>query len=199
MNVVAQYSLAISLAALFQLRVATCQESSIPSQNWDISVWTAFSTGEEHTNTFTESQIWTAGLFVGRIVKHDAGSGLWRGNLQYGLSVAPLFLQLTPQRLHGVALQPVIFRWTSHHRLGRAVPYMELAGGAVRTRANLPSGDTSNFNFTVHGGGGVYLPTMQSQALDLGLSWSHISNANLGRQNPEFNGIELRIGYHWFK
>lgn len=199
MSVVAQYSLALLIAVLFIPIDAKCQEASIPGQNWDIGIWTAIATGEEHTNSFTESQIWSAGLFVGRIVKHEVGTGMLRGNLQYGLSVAPLFLQLRPQHLYGIALEPMIFRWNSAHRLGRAVPYIELAGGGVRTSSNLPAGDTSHFNFTAKGGGGIYLPTTSSQALDLGLRWSHISNANLGRQNPEFNGIELRLGYHWFK
>ena len=198
MSTWAQYSLALVAAVLFIPAFAKCQEASAPNQNWDIGIWSAIATGEEHTNSFTESQILTAGLFVGRIIKHEVGTGLWRGNFQYGFSVAPL-LQLRPQHLYGIALEPAIFRWNSAHSLGRAFPYIELAGGGVHTSANLPTGDTSSFNFTAKGGGGIYLPTTSTQALDLGLRWAHISNANLGRQNAEFNGIELRVGYHWFK
>jgi len=28
---------------------------------------------------------------------------------------------------------------------------------------------------------------------------SHISNANLTDFNPEFNLLQLRLGYHWYK
>jgi hypothetical protein len=41
--------------------------------------------------------------------------------------------------------------------------------------------------------------TKEHQSLDVGCRWSHISNANLGVSNPAFNGIQLSIGYHWFK
>jgi hypothetical protein len=33
----------------------------------------------------------------------------------------------------------------------------------------------------------------------VGLRWSHISNANLGVINTEFNGIQLSLAYHWYK
>jgi hypothetical protein len=41
--------------------------------------------------------------------------------------------------------------------------------------------------------------TRPRQSLDFGLHWSHISNANLGADNYEFNGIQLSIAYHIFK
>jgi len=35
--------------------------------------------------------------------------------------------------------------------------------------------------------------------LDLGLHYSHMSNANLGVRNPAFNGIEMSVGFHWLR
>lgn len=67
------------------------------------------------------------------------------------------------------------------------------------TSSNLPPGNTSKFNFTPKGGGGIYVRTRKRQSLDIGVSWSHISNANLGVDNPEFNGVQLSLAYHWFK
>jgi hypothetical protein len=61
------------------------------------------------------------------------------------------------------------------------------------------AGRTSSFNFITKGGGGLYLQTRSRQAFDIGLHWSHISNANLGAENYEFNGVQLSIAYHWFK
>jgi len=74
-----------------------------------------------------------------------------------------------------------------------------IAGGSLITTANFPVGDTSSINFSVRGGGGVRIFTSSRRSIDLGCHWLHISNANLGTRNPEFNGIQVRLGYHWFK
>jgi Lipid A 3-O-deacylase (PagL) len=190
--------LGVVLALAWASPAALCQQSSLKAPNWDLSLLTSIATGEENLNSFSEAQILKAGIFVGKTIHHELGRGWRRGSLEYAFSVAPLVLALTPERLYGVGLEPVIVRWNSLERLGPVVPYIELAGGALRTAANLPRGDTSKFNFTAKGGGGVYLRRSDREALEVGLSWSHISNANLGRRNPEFNGIELRLAYHWF-
>jgi hypothetical protein len=74
-----------------------------------------------------------------------------------------------------------------------------LAGGAIRTNANLPTGNTSNFNFTARGGGGIQIFTKPRRSVEVACRWSHISNGNLGVKNPEFNGIQVSVGYHWFR
>jgi hypothetical protein len=191
--------LAVIATTLMALQcAAACTESSAPCK-WDVAIWTGLATGEENTNSFAETQILDAGVSIARVFWSAAGHAWYTGDLEYGFSFNPLFLQLRPQALHGIAFQPLILRWNSDHLLGHASPYIELAGGAVHTNLNLPAGDTSTFNFTAQGGAGVYLPVTSRRALDLGMRWSHISNANLGIQNPEFNGIELRIAYHWLR
>jgi hypothetical protein len=39
----------------------------------------------------------------------------------------------------------------------------------------------------------------QQRYVDFACRWSHLSNANLGVRNPEFNGIQMSVGYHWLK
>ncbi len=173
--------------------------SRVTSENWDFSVWIAGETGEETSNSFAQAQIWTAGLFAGRMLTDETGKGWGRGKLEYAVDFVPAFETYGNQRTHGIGFDPVILRWNSALHTSRVSPYIELSGGGVWTPVNLPPGRTSNFNFMAKGGGGLYLRTQHRQALDLGLHWSHISNANLGADNYEFNGIQLSIAYHWFR
>src|SRR5262249_52682877 len=181
--------------ALVLPSAAVAQESA---RNWDLAVWTAGSTGEELTNSFGEAQLWSTGVFVGRMVTPEIGQRWRRGRLECGLNIIPVLVQARAQLLYGGGFEPLVFRWNSDIRLKGTHPYFELAGGALRTTGNLPSGNTSSFNFTAKGGGGLYVP-MHEHIWDFGIRWSHISNANLGATNPEFNGIELRIAYHWMR
>jgi lipid A 3-O-deacylase PagL len=84
-------------------------------------------------------------------------------------------------------------------RRGLVSPFGELGGGGVYTPVNFPVGNSSTFNFIARGGGGILIATRHGQALELACRWWHISNANLGTQNPEFNGIQVSLGGHWFK
>lgn len=177
---------------------ALAQESSNPgvAGAWDIGVWAAGATGEESTNSLTEAQVSEAGVYVGKFMNHEAESGWRRGILEYGFNVIPLFITSKSQRVHGGALEPLVLRWNFARGVGRISPYVELAGGGVFTTANLPAGNTSTVNFSARGGGGFRVFAGKRQSLDIGCSWSHISNANLGNRNPEFNGIEVKLGYH---
>ncbi len=173
--------------------------SGIGNAKWDFSVWIAGETGEETSNSFAQAQIWTAGLFAGRTLTDEVASGWRRGRLEYAADFVPVFETYGNQRTHGIGFDPVILRWNSALHTARLSPYIELSGGGVWTPVNLPPGRTSNFNFMAKGGGGFYLKTRPRQAVDIGLHWSHISNANLGADNYEFNGIQLSIAYHWYK
>lgn len=182
--------------------VLSAQENVFPTNRngtWDFSVWTAGATGEENTNSFAEARIWTAGVFIGRTITGEVGSSWRRGNLEYAFNLIPVFVTYKNQTVRGGGFEPVVLRWNSSLHTSRVLPYIELGGGAVATTANLPPGKTSSFNFTAKGGGGIHVFTKKRQSFDVGLHWWHISNANLGVRNPEFNGIQLALGYHWFK
>jgi hypothetical protein len=192
----------VGLSLLFLTYAAPAQEFLPPTGHngsWDISVWIAGATGEENRNSLTEAQIWTAGVFIGKVITSEIGSGWRRGSLEYGFDLIPVFVTSRSQTVYGGGFDPLVLRWNSSHHTGRVVPYIELVGGAVLTNSNLPPGDTSSFNFTAKGGGGIQIFTKNRQSLDVGLRWWHISNANLALRNPEFNGVQVRLGYHWFK
>jgi len=189
----------VIVCALFIVFVTLAARTQESSRKWDISVWLAGATGEELTNSFGEAQLWSAGLSVSRVLTPDAGRGWCRGRLEYGFNLTPLLIQTRPQLIYGGGFEPVILRWNSAVQIRTAHPYVELAGGALRTTASLPLGNTSSFNFTVHGGGGLQIPLGGDHHMEIGLRWSHISNADLGVRNPEFNGVEVRVGYHWKK
>lgn len=165
----------------------------------DLSLWAAGETGEENTNSFSESQIWSAGVFAGWVVTGQHLGGWRRGSLEYAFDFMPVFETYGNQRIHGLGFDPVILRWNSALHTSHISPYIDLSGGAVSTSANLPPGNTSSFNFLAKGGGGIYWRTRSRQAFDMGLRWSHISNANLGVINTEFNGVQLSLAYHWYK
>jgi len=201
MNVIARFSAEAALLLLF-LTGSSWAQDRLPegqNRNWDFSVWLAGATGEENSNSFAEAQIFSAGFFAGKTLTGEIGSGWRRGSLEYGFGLIPVFVQLRPEKISGGGVEPIILRWNSGLHAGRVTPYIEFAGGAVRSNANLPAGDTSNFNFTARGGGGIQVFTAKRRSLDVGLRWWHISNANLGTRNPEFNGIQVSLGYHWFK
>jgi len=181
------------------LRHGTAQSQAYEQPpHWDLSVFASGATGEESTNSFAEAQILTVGVSIGRMLNRDSRHW-YRGRWEYGFDLVPLFVQFTPDHIHGIAFDPVIVRWHSNARIGRAMPFLELGGGGLRTSTNFPSGDTSSFNFIARGGGGVQMAAGPGRAIELACQWWHISNANLGNRNPEFNGIQLSFGYHWFK
>jgi len=194
---------ALRLALLLLLPYAVPAQEHPPrlleKGSWDIGVWIAGATGEENRNSFTEAQIWSAGVFVGKVVTGEVGTSWLRGNLEYGFNLVPIFVTSETERVYGGGFEPVVVRWTSNHQFGRVVPYIELAGGTLFTTSNLPPGDTSSLNFTARGGGGIHMFTKRRRSMDLACRWFHVSNANLGARNPEFNGVQITLGYHWFK
>jgi hypothetical protein len=174
-------------------------DPELQNRNWDISIWASGATGEENTNSFSEAQIFAAGVFVGHQLTGEIGHGWPRGSFEYAADFVPVFVQSAPQRISGTAFDPLILRWNSGVHRGRVVPFVELGGGGLHTHVNFPEGNTSTFNFMARVGGGILVPMRHAQALEIACRWWHISNANLGTQNPEFNGIQVSAGWHWFK
>jgi hypothetical protein len=199
MNAIGRFRLIPLILFVLFFRCSLHAQSEAERRNWDFGVWAAGETGEENTNSFAEAQILTAGVFVGKELTDEVGKGWRRGRFEYGISVFPLFRQFRAESIYGGGFEPVILRWNSSLHTSHIAPYIELAGGAVRTNTNFPAGDTSNFNFTARGGGGIQLFTKRRQFVDIGCRWSHISNANLGIRNPEFNGVQVSVGYHWIR
>ena len=191
------------LAVALALLPAEAAAQSLPhpiSRNgtWDIGVWIGEAIGREDSGSFAEAQISMAALRVGKVIAGPSGHGWIRGTLEYGFDLIPVFVTTGTQTVYGGGFDPIVLKWTMTGTR-RFQPFFEAAGGGVFTTSNVPPGDTSTFNFIPKLGGGVYIYTADDRAMTLGLRYWHLSNANLGNKNPAFNGIQLTIGYHWFR
>src|SRR3989442_8941387 len=170
MNAIARFGAASQMVTLTLFLFLTCAapaQEHLPrvgqNGNWDFSVWIAGATGEETRNSFTQAQIWTAGAFIGKVITSEIGSAWRRGNLEYGFDLIPVFVQSKIETMYGGGFDPFVLRWNSSRHIGRVLPYIELAGGAVFTNSNLPPPDTSHLKFSAGGGGEVFtLPPKRS-------------------------------------
>jgi hypothetical protein len=80
----------------------------------------------------------------------------------------------------------------------RVEPFLTSGGGFLRFNHQM-FGQT-RFNFTAQLGGGVQLFTSNRRAaLDLGYKYHHISNANLGNQNPGLDSHMVFVGISLFR
>jgi hypothetical protein len=170
---------------------------AVESGGWDVSAWSTVATGAEN-GPLTQARLWMAGMSFAKPITGEFGGGIGRGVLEYGFDLIPLFRTQKSQHVYGGGFEPLVLRWTSTAHRGKLVPYLEGAGGGIFTSADLPPGNTSFFNFTVTIGPGIQILRGGRQSVDIACRYRHLSNANLGTQNPSFNGIELSLGYHWF-
>ena len=144
------------------------------------------------------SEAWLAGARLGRILTDPHGPGFLRGSLQYSFGVFPVFVFTAPRSVYGGGFDAFVLRWNfSGGR--RLAPYAEISGGAEVTTQDVPEPNTSFFNFTAKYIMGVQKPVGQRSAVDLSVGFWHLSNANLGNHNPSLNGVQLLVGYHWYK
>jgi len=83
-----------------------------------------------------------------------------------------------------------------HYR--RVEPFVTAGGGFLYFNHRMFGG--TQLNFTAQLGGGVQLFTSsRGTAIDLGYKYHHISNANLGNQNPGMDSHMLFIGVSLFR
>jgi opacity protein-like surface antigen len=80
----------------------------------------------------------------------------------------------------------------------RVEPFLTSGGGFLYFNHRMFG--ATQFNFTAQLGGGVQLFTSSRRtAIDLGYKYHHISNANLGNQNPGMDSHMLFIGVSLFR
>jgi hypothetical protein len=83
-----------------------------------------------------------------------------------------------------------------HYR--RVEPFLTSGGGFLYFNHHMFG--ATQFNFTAQLGGGVQLFTSSRRtAIDLGYKYHHISNANLGNQNPGLDSHMLFVGLSLFR
>jgi uncharacterized membrane protein (UPF0136 family) len=70
----------------------------------------------------------------------------------------------------------------------------QLSGGAAWFTRDMPVPDSRQLNFLVDAGGGVRVARRKGSAFFTGVKFHHMSNGNLGRQNPGIDGNVVYAG-----
>jgi lipid A 3-O-deacylase PagL len=201
MMVMAKVWLLAALSMMAMICRVSAQESptAVSVQGTrDLEVLGAVGIGVEGGTSLFNWDIVTAGVRFSKVLTGPHGHGRLRGNFEYGFDVMPVFVLLNPQRVYGGGFDPIVARWNFRQRV-RSAAYFEVVAGSVFTVSNVPSGDTSSFNFVPKAGAGWQLFASPERSLDLSLQFWHLSNAFIGRENPSLNGLQFVVGYHWFK
>jgi Lipid A 3-O-deacylase (PagL) len=177
------------------------QDLGLPTQlkgTEDAEVWIGGVAAQHDGTTSFNTEVWMGGIRLGRILTAAHGPGWLRGTLQWGIDAIPLFVVSNLQTAYGAEIDPIAFRWNFNHG-SRSSPYFEMAGGLVITNSNIPPGHTSNLNVVPKIGFGWQIFRQAQRSIDVGVHAWHLSNAWTAPRNPSVNGIQLTIGYHWFK
>jgi hypothetical protein len=198
------------LGVLFSLTIlsppARAQDypsQSMPQGTWDLGLFAGGGTG---LLAARETHYAIAGFHVGRVMTREHLRGWARGNFEFAGDYMPLWEVFQPgigtapgHAVYGGNFTPVILQWnfTSNKRVA---PFMSLTGGGMVTRDNVPAGNTSSFNFVAGGSLGFRVFVHKRRAINLETRWIHISNANLGTDNPQLvSNFAFTAGYNWYK
>lgn len=186
--------LAAALFSLILLAPVARPQSGPESGGHELQLWTGGGHGLNGSTASTD--VWNIGARYGWVLTDPVGPGPLRGRFEYAVDVVPMFLVFQkPGTTYGFGLNPFALKWNfvQHHSVS---PYIELGGGTLFSRSQVPPG-TSRVNFTTSGAIGVHF--LQSK-----FNWSaelrfmHISNAGLANLNPGINTLQLRIGFGRF-
>ena len=117
--------------------------------------------------------------------------------LRYVAEFVPLSLvgdpQLNSQRVYayGIGGSPIGLQvnWVRYHRVQ---PFLTSGGGFLYFNRQLFG--ATQFNFTAQVGMGMELFTSDRHSLEIGYQYHHISNANLGRENPGMDSHVVFLG-----
>lgn len=118
-------------------------------------------------------------------VTNPIGDGWWRGSVALGVEAA--FLGITePTGAYGLGFTPKVAYTLAS--FGSLKPYVEGGGGPLWTNfdGRIPE-QGSDFNFLVWGGAGATYDLTERWALNAGVRFSHISNADTDTPNRGLN------------
>ena len=112
-------------------------------------------------------------------------------NLSIDLELNGLYISQDPDDTAGVNLNLML----RYHVLARETWSLYVDGGAglLFTGEDVPE-DGTEYNFTPQAGGGVTFDVGSGNRLFAGVRWYHISNANLGDNNPGGDHIYVYAG-----
>lgn len=126
------------------------------------------------------------------VVMSPTNNEWWSGSVALGVEAA--FLGIAePTSVYGVGITPkVVYTFTS---FGPLKPYIEGGGGPLWTNfdGRIPE-QGSDFNFLVWGGAGATYDLTSRWALNAGVRFSHISNADTDSPNRGVNYLLPFIG-----
>lgn len=125
-------------------------------------------------------------------VTNPIGNGWWSGSIALGVEMALLGIA-EPTSAYGVGFTPkAAYTFTS---FGPLKPYIEGGGGPLWTNfdGRIPE-QGSDFNFLVWGGAGANYDLTERWALNAGVRFSHISNADTDSQNSGVNFLLPFVG-----
>ena len=198
-----RYSLLLGVVLLLVSTATLVAQQNLTSpfgndQLWEFGVWGGEAFGKQEGQAFGETQLTMAGFRAGRVIHESTLDSGMRRSLEYVIELDPAFFVRRTHPAYGGGFSPIGLKFNfAPRRNGRYRPNLEMNGGAMFTQENVPQGRTDNFNFTAAFGPGVMIALSRTQALSLGLRYWHLSNANLGYNNPSFNTIQFVVGYNW--
>jgi hypothetical protein len=138
-----------------------------------------------------ETGVWNVGVRYGWVLTSPHGPGFLKGRFEYAVDGVPAFVVFQPRNtVYGAAINPVGLKWIFATR-GDVQPYVELGGGVLFTRHEVPP-RTSSVNFTPTGAFGMHF--LGKRAWSLEVRYMHISNAGLSTLNPGLNTVQVRLG-----
>ncbi len=140
--------------------------------------------------------VFNVGARYGWVLAGPVGPGFLRGSLEYAVDAIPLYLVFQNGGTYGAGFDPFALKW-NFAQARRAVPFIELAGGVLFTRSEVPRG-TSNVNFVSQAAFGVHL-TGRHFNPTFAIRYAHISNAGLTVPNPGINTVQFQLGVTSFR
>jgi lipid A 3-O-deacylase len=199
------HPLCFSAVAIFTFATVAAPRAAaqdLPAQSLTRGTWElgAFVGGGTGLGKSDSTQFAYMGGRAGLVLTGEHGSGLFRGNFEWGVDAMPVYMVMTTNGpVYGGSFKPVIWQWNFTH--GKKIaPYVAAAGGIVFTRSNVPPGNTAPVNFTSQFVTGMRIFTRAGRAFFIEDAVGHLSNASLGNHNPGYNGlIVFTVGYSWFK
>ena len=167
----------------------------VGTTEWMATVGTAFGVVVFHSAEGHKYLMQT--LSWGRVLTRPRFPGVLRGRFEWALEVMPVYGQYQPDRVFGVGVSPLSWRWNFEPR-GRYAPFVQLSGGVMKSSGEVPPGTTSA-NFTAHAGGGVRVLVARQQSVVLSYRFDHISNGNRLDRNPGVNAHAIHVGWSLLK
>lgn len=179
----------IVVLLLFASSFAAAQDSTT---SWDTGVW--FAGGHSVRGGTSSVSAFDVGVRLGKVLTHDRGPRLLRGNFEYAIDLVPLYEVHQNSWVYGAGFNPINLKWnlTSAKRV---TPYLELGGGTLFSTHDVPGG-TNSVNFRTHAGLGFHLARAAGPTIEI--RYEHISNAGLASSNPGVNTVQVMLGWDVF-